>query len=78
MDFVDDAGKSLGFTVVEGDPRYLYFSAIMKFVPGPTAGTTHATWTATYIPVGDMGPPEHIKETTKLVFKALEGAAKAN
>jgi hypothetical protein len=64
--------------VLEGDPRYLYFSAVMKFVPGAAAGTTEAKWIATYIPVGDMGPPEHIKGTTKLVFKALAGAAKAN
>jgi hypothetical protein len=78
LDFLDEANKALGYTVLEGDPRYLYFSAVMKFVPGAAAGTTEAKWIATYIPVGDMGPPEHIKGTTKLVFKALAGAAKAN
>jgi hypothetical protein len=77
LDFFDEAHKAIGYTVLEGDPRYLFFSGVMKFVPGPTAGTTEATWTATYIPVGDMGPPEHIKATTKLVFKALADAAKA-
>jgi hypothetical protein len=35
-------------------------------------------WIATYVPVGDMGPPEHIKGIAILVFKALAGAAKAN
>jgi hypothetical protein len=58
MDFFDDANKALGYTVLEGDPRYHYFSAVMKFVPGAAAGTTDAMWTATYVPVGDMGPPE--------------------
>ncbi|CAK9865513.1 unnamed protein product [Sphagnum jensenii] len=78
LDFFDDAGKTLGYTVLEGDPRYHYFSAVMKFVPGAAAGTTDAIWTATYVPVGDMGPPEHIKGIAILVFKALAVAAKAN
>ncbi|CAM6063607.1 unnamed protein product [Sphagnum tenellum] len=64
--------------VLEGDPRYHYFSAVMKFIPGAAAGTTDAIWTATYVPVGDMGPPEHIKGIAILVFKALAGAVEAN
>jgi hypothetical protein len=78
IDFFDDAGKTLGYTVLEGDPRYHYLSLVMKFVPGAAAGTTDATWTATYVPVGDVGPPEDSKRLAILVFKALEGAAKAN
>ncbi len=78
MDFFDDANKAVGYTVLEGDPRYHYFSVVEKFVPGAAAGTTDAIWTATYVPVGDMGPPENIKEITILAFKALAGAAKAN
>ncbi|CAM6016947.1 unnamed protein product [Sphagnum balticum] len=78
MDFFDDANKALGYTVLEGDTRYHYFSAVMKFVPGAAAGTTDAMWTATYVPVGDMGPPEHIKAIAILVFKALAGAVKAD
>ncbi len=78
MDFFDDANKALGYTVLEGDPRYHYFSAVMNFVPGAAAGTTNAVWTATYVPVGDMGPPEHIKGIAILLFKALAGAAKAD
>ncbi len=50
----------------------------MKFLPGAAAGTTDAVWTATYVPVGDMGPPEQSKQIAILVFKALAGAAKAN
>jgi hypothetical protein len=44
----------------------------MKFVPA--GKTTEAIWTATYEPVGDMGPPEHIKQIVVLVFKTLERA----
>jgi hypothetical protein len=36
--------------------------------------TCEAVWTATYEPVGDMGPPEHIKQIVVLVFKTLEQA----
>jgi hypothetical protein len=78
VDFFDDANKALGFTVLEGDPRYHYFSAVMKFVPGAAAGTTDAIWNSTYVPVGDMGPPEHIKQIGILLFKSLANAAKAN
>jgi hypothetical protein len=72
MDTFDDATKTLGYTVLEGDRRYSSFSAQMKFVPA--GKTTEAIWTATYEPVGDMGPPEHIKQIVVLVFKSLERA----
>jgi hypothetical protein len=72
MDIFDDATKTLGYTVLEGDRRYSSFSAQMKFVPA--GKTTEAIWTATYEPVGDMGPPEHIKQIVVLVFKTLERA----
>lgn len=77
MDLFDEATKTLGYTVLQGDSRYQHFSATMKFAPGAAAGTTDATWTATYVPVGDMGPPEHIKQIAILVFKALASGAKA-
>jgi len=70
--------RHLRYTVLEGDPRYHYFSAVLKFVPGIAASTTNAMWTTTYVPVGDMGPLKHIKGIAILVFKALVGAAKAN
>ncbi len=73
MDKFDDATKTLGYTVLDGDSRYSSFSAEMKFVPvGETS--CEAIWTATYEPVGDMGPPEHIKQIVVLVFKTLERA----
>jgi hypothetical protein len=76
--FLRRSKQDTRYTVLEGDPRYHYFSTIFKFVPGAATGTTDATWTAIYIPVGDMGPPEHIKEIAVLVFKALAVAFKAN
>jgi len=53
MDKFDDATKTLGYTVLEGDPRYSAFSAEIQFVArGDTE--TEATWTATFVPVGEM------------------------
>lgn len=72
MDKFDDESKTLGYTVLEGDPRYSHFSAEMQFVP--VGETTEAIWTAKYEPVGDMGPPEHIKAIAILVFKTFERA----
>ncbi|CAM6015938.1 unnamed protein product [Sphagnum balticum] len=78
LDCIDDANKTFGYTVLEGNPGYHYFKATYKFVPGATAGTTDATWTSTYIPIGDMGPPEHIKQVSIKVIKAFLNAAKDN
>jgi hypothetical protein len=63
---------------LEGDPRYHYLGVVFKFVPGAAACTTDAIWTATYVPVGDNGPPEDSKQLAILVLKVLVGAAKAN
>jgi hypothetical protein len=76
MDFFDDANKALGYTVLQGDPRYHYFSAVMMFVPGAAARTTSAMWTATYVPVGDMGRPEHIKAIAISPGRCCEGRLK--
>jgi hypothetical protein len=78
LDCIDDANKTLGYTVLEGNPGYHYFKVTYKFVPGATPGTTDATWTGTYIPIGDMGPPEHIKQVSIKVIKAFLNAAKDN
>lgn len=78
MDLFDDAAKKLGYTVLKGDPRYKYFSATMQFSPGPGEGSTTAVWVASYVPEGDMGPPEHVKAIVLLVWKALAEAVKAN
>jgi hypothetical protein len=78
MDFVDDANKTLGYTVLEGNPGYHYFNVGLKFALGATAGTTDATWTTTYVPMADMGPPEHVKDVDIKVLKAFVSATKAN
>lgn len=75
MDKFDDASKTLGYTVLEGDPRYSHFSAEMQFVA--VGETTEAIWTAKYEPVGDMGPPEHIQAIAIMVFKTFERAVLA-
>lgn len=72
MDKFEEATKTLGYTVLEGDPRYSSFSAEMQFVPH--GETTEALWTAKYEPVGDMGPPEHVKAIATVVFKTFERA----
>ena len=69
---VDHESKTMGYTVLEGDPRYSHFSAEMQFVP--VGDTTEAIWTAKFEPVGDMGPPEHIKDIAVQVFKTFERA----
>jgi len=78
IDFIDDANKTLGYTVLEGNPGYHYFKFAFKFVPGATAGTTDVTWTGTYIPMAHMGPPEHVKQISIKVIRALANAAKDN
>jgi hypothetical protein len=78
VDFIDDAIKTLGYTVLEGNFGYHYFKVTYKVVPGATAGTTDVTWTATYIPMAHMGPPEHLKQISIKVIRALAKAAKDN
>jgi hypothetical protein len=73
---VDESTRTLAYTVVEGDPRYANFTAEVHFEPkGETQ--TEATWTAKYDPVGDAGPPEHVKNISILIFKAFEKAIQA-
>jgi hypothetical protein len=76
LDKVDESTRTLAYTVVEGDPRYANFTAEVHFEPkGETQ--TEATWTAKYDPVGDAGPPEHVKNISILIFKAFEKAIQA-
>ncbi|KAG0582532.1 hypothetical protein KC19_3G066800 [Ceratodon purpureus] len=73
LDTVDDATKTLTYTVVEGDPRYTNFTGEVKFAP-TGENQTEATWTGHYDPVGDAPPPEHIKNISVLMFKTFEKA----
>jgi hypothetical protein len=78
MDLFDDATRKLRYTILKGDPRYKYFSATMQFTPGPSDGSSTAVWIASYVPEGDMSPPEHVKAIVLLVWKGLAEAVKAN
>jgi hypothetical protein len=78
MDFVDNANKTLGYTVLEGSPGYHYFNVGLKFSPRAIADTTDVTWTASYVPMADMAPPEHVKDVYIKVLKAFVSATKAN
>lgn len=75
LDVLDSASKKVGYTVLKGDPRFKHVSAVMQFAPGPTAGTTTATWAATYVPVEANGTLEN--KFVVAVWKAFESAAKA-
>jgi len=75
LDVLDSATKKVGYTVLKGDPRFKHVSAVMQFAPGPTEGTTTATWTATYVPVEANGTLEN--KFVVAVWKAFESAAKA-
>jgi hypothetical protein len=66
MDLFDDATRKLRYTILKGDPRYKYFSATMQFTPGPSDGSSTAVWIASYVPEGDMSPPEHVKANPEL------------
>lgn len=73
LDVFDEEKKRVGYTVIRGDPRFKHVQAVMEFVPGPTAGTTTATWTATYVPMN-----EHASLDNRFciaIWKALEAAA---
>ncbi|CAM6022718.1 unnamed protein product [Sphagnum balticum] len=78
MDVIDEENKTLKYTMVDGDPRYSSFGGMMKFTSGAEQGTSDAYWEVQYEPVGDMGPPEHVKAMVIKVFKALEGAINAD
>jgi len=78
MVFVDDTNKTLGYTVLEGSPGYHYFNVGLKFSPRAIVGTIDATWIASYVPMADMGPSEHVKDVYIKVLKAFISATKAN
>jgi hypothetical protein len=57
--------------LLEGISTYHSFSTTMKFAHGANVGSTEVTWSATFVPVCDMGPPEDINQIAILAFKAL-------
>lgn len=77
IDLVDDESKTLAYTVLGGDPSYSSFAAEMKFSPADD-NTTEVIWTAKYEPVGEAGPPEHIKKNVIVTLKTFEKAVMEN
>ena len=75
----DDAAKKLGYSLLNGDPRYMYFTATEQFAPGPEDGTTIATWVATFsAAVDNMGAPETLKSIVVSQWNTAQEAVKAN
>lgn len=75
VDLFDHANKKMGYSVLKGDPHYRHLSATIQYKDGPRDGTTTAVWEATYVPEGDMGPPEHTINIVSLSWKAMAEAA---
>lgn len=74
IDKVDHSTRTLSYTILEGgDPRYSHYEAEFRY--DAVGETTEATWTASFEPIGDMGPPYHLKATAPMVFKIFERIA---
>ncbi|KAG0606201.1 hypothetical protein M758_9G121800 [Ceratodon purpureus] len=75
IDINDGATKTWGYTVLQGDPKYKYLSAVMQFLPGPEEGTTTAKWVGVYIPQAATIPPPDL---ALHVWKVFENVAKSS
>lgn len=75
VDKLDEATRTFGYTILEGDSYYSSFSAELQFVPHGT--TTEAVWTAKYDPATDVNPEAHIETTATMVLTALERAVRS-
>ena len=75
IDVNDGEAKRWGYTVLQGDPKYKYLSAVMQFLPGPDAGTTTAKWVGVYVPQAPTVPPPDIALS---VWKVFENVAKTS
>ncbi|CAK9203688.1 unnamed protein product [Sphagnum troendelagicum] len=78
LDFSDDATKTMGVSLLKGDPRYPYLKTIKVVGPGAVEGTADAVWTVTYIAAGNAGPPESHKHMYMQVCKVIGAELKAN
>ncbi|EFJ08551.1 hypothetical protein SELMODRAFT_18100, partial [Selaginella moellendorffii] len=72
---VDDAAKSVTYSLIEGDLTKLYsqFVATTKYVDGADDGSSTAIWSVEYEPIGDSPAPEQAKEAVLGSMKAVEG-----
>jgi hypothetical protein len=75
IDVNDGATRKWGYTVLQGDPKYKYLSAVMQFLPGPEEGTTTAKWVGVYVPQAATMPPPDL---ALHVWKVFENVAKAS
>jgi hypothetical protein len=75
IDHNDGATRTWGYTVLQGDPKYKYLSAVMQFLPGPEEGTTLAKWVGVYVPNAPTIPPPDL---ALAVWKVFENVAKAS
>lgn len=74
VDVVDDNSRTLAYTVIEGDiSSYSSFKVELKFIPAGES-ETEAIWTVKYVPVGEAGPPESIRDIVAITLKAFEKA----
>jgi hypothetical protein len=80
LDFSDDATKTMGVSLLKGDPRYPYLKTIKAVGPGGAVeGTTDAVWTVTYIAAAaNAGPPQSHKQMYIQVCKVIGAELKAN
>jgi hypothetical protein len=78
LDFSDDATKTMGVSLLKGDPRYPYLKTIKVVGSGAVEGTADAVWTVTYIAAGNAGPPESHKHMYMQVCKVIGAELKAN
>jgi hypothetical protein len=76
LDFFDEESKSIGYTIIGGDPHYKNVTSVIKCVARGKS-STEVTWTCTYEPVGDAPAPQHMKEGVVKVLKTLEQAVKS-
>lgn len=75
IDVNEAATKRWGYTVLQGDPKYKYLSAVMQFLPGAEEGTTLAKWVGIYVPHNQNIPPPDLALN---VWKVFEGVARAS
>jgi len=75
IDHNDSVSRTFGYTVLQGDPKYKYLSAVMQFLDGPVEGTTVAKWVGVYVPQADTIPPPDL---ALHVWKVFENVAKTS
>lgn len=72
IDEFDEATHTISYTVLEGDPRYKYLKATLKYVPSEDGATTTAVFKASFETVeNEEGEPDEITEMISLIQTTL-------